>query len=109
MWVATTQGFYRVVQHRRDRSKLLVRARTREDIEALRDQIPDIRTFSDSRADYRWRAVVTRAEWIAALAQLVSELDYPNFKSAVASRQGSERAHYYGEVWSVLAGLQQEE
>lgn len=107
MWLVTTQGFYSVVQHRRDHDKLLVRARTREDIEALRVQIPDLRPFSDSRADYRWRAVVTRAEWIAALAQLVSEIDYPNFKSAVGSRQGAERAHVYGEVWRILASLQE--
>src|SRR5436190_2792927 len=70
MWLFTTQGFYSVVAHRRDPDRLLVRARAREDLDALRDQIPELRIFSDPHADYRWRAVVTRAEWVATIAQL---------------------------------------
>ena len=81
MWVATTQGFYSVVAHRDEPDKLLVRARTREDIETLREQIP-------------------------ALAQLVTDLDYDNFKNAVAERQGAERAALYGVVWRELLRLQ---
>ncbi len=107
MWITTTQGFYSVVAHRDDPDKLLVRARTREDIEALREQIPDLEPFEDRRADYRHRAVVSRAEWVAALAQLVTDIDYDNFKNAVAARQGGERAALYGVVWRELLRLQQ--
>ena len=109
MWLLTTQGFYSVVAHRDDPDKLLVRARTREDIEALREQIPMLEPFEDRFADYRHRAVVTRAEWLVALAQLVTELDYDNFKSAVAEHQGAERAALYGAVWSELRRLQRSE
>ena len=107
MWVTTTQGFYSVVAHRDEPDKLLVRARTREDIEALREQIPALEPFEDPEADYRHRAVVSRAEWVAALAQLVADLDYDNFKNAVAERQGAERAAIYGVVWRELLRLQQ--
>src|SRR4051794_4472799 len=62
MWLVATQGFYSVVAHRRHPDRVIVRARAREDLEALRDQIPGLRVFSDPHADYRWRAVVTRAE-----------------------------------------------
>src|SRR3954451_23252778 len=106
MWLFTTQGFYSVVTHRRDRDKLLVRARAREDLEALREQIPELRIFSDPSADYRWRAVVTRAEWVAALAQLASDIDYDNFKNAVAIRQGIDRERLYSRVWAALRSLQ---
>ena len=109
MWLLTTQGFYSVVAHRDDPDKLLVRARTRGDIEALREQIPTLEPFEDRSADYRHRAVVTRAEWLVALAQLVTELDYDNFKSAVAEHQGAERAALYGAVWSELRRLQRSE
>ena len=106
MWLLTTQGFYSVVAHRDDPDKLLVRARTRADIEALGEQIPAIEPFEDPAADYRYRAVVSRAEWLVALAQLVTELDYDNFKNAVAGRQGSERAALYGVLWRELRRLQ---
>ena len=42
----------------------------------------------------------------AALAALVADIDYGNFKNAVASRQGYDRASVYGDVWGVLYGLQ---
>ena len=108
MWLMTTSGFYSVIEHRRDPERLIVRARAKEDIEALRRWIPDIEPRSDATADYLWRAVVTRAEWVVALAQMASEVDYPNFKAAVAQRQGAERACYYTEVWQVLRRIQRE-
>ena len=108
MWLMTTSGFYSVVEHRRDPERLVVRARAKEDIEALRRWIPGVEPRSDAAADYLWRAVVTRAEWVVALAQMASEVDYPNFKAAVAQRQGAERACYYTEVWQVLRRIQRE-
>lgn len=109
MWLFTPQGFYSVVAHRRDPEKLLVRARVRADLEALREQAPDLRIFSDRGADYRWRAVIRRAEWVAAIAQLASEIDYDNFKSTVAERQGHERSRIYSHVWGELLTLQRED
>jgi hypothetical protein len=106
MWLFTTQGFYSVVAHRRDAEKLIVRARAREDLEALREQIPELRVFADPNADYRWRAIVTRAEWVAAVAQLASDVDYDNFKSAVGARQGRRRERLYHRVWAALQELQ---
>ena len=106
MWLTTTQGFYSVVRHRQDPEKLIVRGRAREDLEALQAQIPGLRIFSDKNADYRWRAVVTEAEWVAAVAQLAGVIDYDNFKSAVAERQGHDRARVYGRVWGELLSLQ---
>lgn len=46
------------------------------------------------------------AEWVAAVAQLAGEIDYDNFKSAVARNQGQVRASVYGRVWGELLSLQ---
>ena len=109
MWIVTTQGFYSVVADRDDPDRVLVRARVREDLEALKRQIPDLEIFEDRDADYRWRARVSREDWSHAAAQLAREIDYPNFKNEVAKRQGHERAGVYGRVWSELFGLQRED
>lgn len=106
MWVLTTQGFYSVVAHRDDPGLLLVRARTREDIEALGAQIPTIEPFEDGGADYRWRALVSRADWEQALVRLARGIDYDNFKNAVEVRQGPEREAVYHRVWRELLRLQ---
>jgi len=106
MWTITTRGFYSVVAHRTKPDTVLVRGRVRDDIEALGDLIPDLEVFEDGHADYRWRAIVPKADWLAALNTMADEVDYDNFKNAVAKRQGSERAHLYHDVWSVLYRLQ---
>lgn len=105
MWLITTQGFYSAVEHRDDPDVLIIRARALEDIEALRVQVPSIEPFEDPTADYRWRAFVKRAEWVEAVGKLAAEVDYPNFKNAVAERQGRGRAFVYSKVWQVLLEL----
>lgn len=107
MWLMTTQGFYSVVADRDSRDGVLIRARTQEDIEALRRQIPDLEPFEGAGTDYRWRAYASKAEWVAAAALLASAIDYPNFKNAVAERQGKGRASLYAKVWSTLLRLQE--
>lgn len=109
MWLLTAQGFYSAVAHRDEPDTIIVRARTRADIEALRAQIPGLEPIENLTADYRWRAFVTREQWRGAVASLAEKIDYDNFKNAVRDRQGRERAHTYHEVWRELMSLQQEE
>ncbi len=106
MWLVTTRGFFSVVQDDEDASRVLVRARVREDLEALRDVLPELEPWHDPSADSAWRARISRGEWGYALGVMAGEIDYRNFKNAVAERQGYERASVYGEVWRVLYNLQ---
>ena len=64
----------------------------------------DIIESEDS--DYRYRSVGKRETVMTAMATLVADIDYDNFKSEVASRQGYGRAAVYGNLWGVLHGLQ---
>ena len=106
MWTITTRGFYSVVAHRELPDTMLVRGRVRADLDALGDLIPGLAVYEDRGADYRYRAIVSSPAWRAALDVMASEIDYDNFKNAVAERQGHGRARVYGEVWSVLHPLQ---
>lgn len=40
-----------------------------------------------------------------AFATMLREIDYANFKDAVATRQGPGRAEVYGKVWGTLLAL----
>ena len=101
MWLMTTRGFYSVVEHRDDAERLLVRARTREDIEALAGLVAAAPVWLES-ADYAWRVETTRTEWQAAMQVLVREITYPNFKSAI-----KDATHHdaYLDVWLVMNKL----
>jgi len=107
MWLATTIGFFSVVGHADDTDTVLVRARAREDLDALRRRyLPDLEIVENHGSDYRFRAYMRRDEWEYAAQRLAADIDYPNFKNAVAERQGPERAHLYSRVWAALRELQ---
>ena len=110
MWLTAPLGFYSIVQKPGD-EHLTVRTRTRADLDRLRAQIcPTLTpTIAGAGTDYPYRATCSHQDWSAALAALGTDIDYSNFKSTVAQRQGHARARVYGRVWQDLLALEQEE
>src|SRR3954467_9955631 len=109
MWILSTAGFFSVVAEPDDPERLLVRSRVRADLEALRDRyLPDLEIVEGAGTDYRYRGFVTRADFEPVAAKLVADIDYSNFKDAVAKRQAHSRAGVYSKVWSVLYKLQRD-
>lgn len=110
MWLITPIGFFSVVQKPGDVAvdTLTIRSRVRSDLEALRQHhLPHLGAITESKnTDYRFRAVAPRAEVAAAMADMVRQLNYSNFKSQVAKTQGASRSHLYHDVWQVLYRLQ---
>ena len=106
MWVLTPRGFFSVVQDRDDSNRLLVRARVRADLQRLSDVLPGIEPIGGQGTDYPWRVWVDRRDWSRALEQMCDEINYGNFKSAVADRQGEARAAIYGDTWKALQRLE---
>jgi hypothetical protein len=112
MWILTACGFYSVVQKPEDVAKgeVSIRARVRADLEALAEFLPamgDIIESDDS--DYRFRVIAAKDDFAAAAAAMVQDIDYSNFKSTVAERQGQERADVYSGVWLDLLTLQNDD
>jgi len=110
MWLVTTFGFYSVVEKAWDRDKgsLTVRARAREDLEALRDRyLPAMGDIAeDESADYRFRAQAPREQVVEAFARAVRDIDYDNFKEAISRRQGWARERIYHDAWQAFLAIQ---
>lgn len=83
MWVLSTRGFFSVVADEADPSRVLVRARVREDLDRLGELLLQLEPWHDPTADYAWRALVDRSEWGHELGVIAGEIDYRNFKKAV--------------------------
>ena len=101
MWVFTTAGFLSAVEHRDDPEFLIVRARAAEDLDELCRWAGSERVDTPD-ADYPYRTIIRKqkfADWLRAQA---AAIDYPNFKDAVADRQGGGRASVYAQVWAAL-------
>ena len=107
MWLFTKHGFLSVVCARQDDGKqgqpidmarLMVRARVRGHLEALKKRWPDhlglcdIRTFAGT--DYAFRMFVDKPAWSRVLSELGLETDYDNFKSEVARHEGAAGSPY---------------
>jgi hypothetical protein len=122
MLIFTKHGFYSAVSARQadsrhgqsiDPDRIMVRARLRSHLEALQRRFPDrlrtcdIREFAGT--DYAYRLFVEKTVWSQVLAGLANEIDYDNFKSEVASLQGSAGAAYersLHDVWPIMNRLQ---
>ena len=102
MWTMTKRGFYSVVAHRDDPSRVLVRSRCERDIRALKDLVPDEEPFYMAYADYHWRLECSSDEWVRAVSVMAAEIDYPNFKSAITDQA---HHHAYMDVWHALLPL----
>lgn len=111
MWLFTKVGFFSAVEAAEPQPELggpgdvlSIRARVEEDLDALRAAYaPKLGpTIQIPNRDYPYRAYITKEGWAEASARMSLDLDYGNFKSMVAATQGYERAHLYGDVWSVM-------
>ena len=122
MWLFTKHGFFSAVCPRAgagghsqpiDPDRMMVRARVRSHLDALKARFPELLGGCDVRAtkgtDYAYRLFVDKAVWAQVLAALADETDYDNFKSEVARHQGSAGVAYEDalhKVWSVMHRLQ---
>jgi len=122
MWIFTKYGFFSAVSARQENEKygqvldpnrIMVRARVRGHLEALKERFPDMLGQCDIHAfigtDYAFRIFVDKLVWSQVLSDLAKETDYDNFKSEVARYQGPDGADYehsLHEVWSVMYRLQ---
>ena len=122
MWIFTKHGFFSAVCARQgdgghqepvDAERIMVRARVRRHLEALKEQFPDLldecEIQASTRTDYAYRLFVPKPAWVQVLAGLAEETDYDNFKSEVAHHQGAAGAayeHALHDVWSVMHKLQ---
>ena len=113
MWIMTTIGFFSIVQKPEDKrdDTLTIRSRVKSDLIALRDQyLPNLGPIvANVGTDYQYRASAPHTDVSAALQKLTQDIDYDNFKNAVASRQDYSRANLYGKVWSTLYNLSEKQ
>jgi hypothetical protein len=115
MWIFTNFGFFSIVQNYENAERLVVRARSKGDLQALITNhgndlgvtLKDIDTNDTS--DYRYRIHVDRPKWAIVMMKITNDIDYTNFKDSVHSKMGKERAGLCSHVWSVMYTLQDKE
>ena len=121
MWIFTRYGFFSIAcastpDGAIDTGTMMVRSRLREHLISLKDRFPDsdvgkAEIQSSDHTDYRYRIVVSKSAWVAALAELATEQTWANFKNE-ASRfsRAKKMAYAYVDalhsIWDVMYRLQ---
>lgn len=94
------------MKDRKDPNNLQVRARVREDILA---HFPDAQVFVAHGGDYRHRAVISKADVAAKIAEMILDINYDSHFKDVAIRtspkSSSRMPAYYG-AWTAFAKMQ---
>lgn len=91
-------GYYSAVQHRDDKSLVMIRARAKDHAQRLLDffekdkcggPAPEMKE-TPPPADYRWRITLTKIQWSNFVAFAALEINYDNFKNEAHKRKNPE-------------------
>jgi hypothetical protein len=96
MWCFTRYGFLSVACAQAkdgsiDSQTVMVRARRADHLRNLQARFPALAVaeiVTLPNRDYRYRLVVPKRVWVAALAEMAEEQEWSNFKQQVAEHQG---------------------
>lgn len=102
MWVFFPNAMLSIVAHRDKPDTLLVRARFRGDIERV---LPGVRVTRTPRADYLYRAEVSRIAMAGLLSEHANTMAYANVKGAIPMGD-RRRSHAMHDVWQVMFDAQ---
>jgi len=101
MWIFFNDSFVSCVEHKKDHTKIMVRARLQGGIEAL---FPGVDVERTPDADYLYRAVVSKEDVSKMVSDRIQGIDYPNFKNSVTDNR---RHDAYSRVWEVMLQAQE--
>lgn len=104
MWILTVYGFFSAVASDVEPNKLLVRARAKMDLENLRDKYLPMagEIYEWKKRDYPYRLIVDQDDFAKAMAEMIRDINYTNFKDAVTHQMGRRRHDVYMRVWGIL-------
>lgn len=100
MWIYLNNSFLSIVQNDQDADLLHVRARKKDDIEAV---FPNASVKFTPTGDYKYRTDVRRENVANALHRMAATIEYTNFKNSVKDHQ---RHDAYMDTWSAAHGLE---
>lgn len=108
MWIIAQTGFVSLVQDRKDKSKVWVRARIKEDIAMMFPAYAD-EIITKIGADYIYRLIVPKDVAALAMWNAVQDVDYDSHAKEVMNRRShpnAQRMGAYYSIWTALAKLQ---
>lgn len=105
MWLYTPIGFFSITAAPNHPGALQIRGRVFDDLENLRRRVPGGENYpilSNAGTDYEYRFLAPKFVIAPLIAELVSSIDYSNFKAQITDHT---RHSIYMTIWSVTGRL----
>lgn len=116
MWIFTQHGFFSATRSLQDPDKFQVRARLRADLESLlalmqsRAGWDTIEILETTHSDYRYRVLLTPAQFNEVLLAVAEKIDYSNFKSRIGQTAGQKsKLGALHQIWEIMMNFQRKE
>jgi predicted small integral membrane protein len=124
MWIFTRYGFFSIAcatgaEGALDADTVMVRSKLDEHLLSLKARFPGTELGkaeiqSSDLTDYRYRIVLPKADWVAALAELATEQTWSNFKNETSRFSRAKKTAYayvdaLHRIWDVMHRLQVQE
>lgn len=93
MWVYMNDSFLSIIEDKKNRANLVVRARRKKDLLRV---FPHAQIYKSRTADYRFRVFMPRREVALAIGRRILKINYTNFKDSV---KDTGRHSIYVDVW----------
>ena len=122
MWIFTKYGFFSIACANKrgsgdiDPNVVMVRSRLKEHLVNLQERfketdIAKLAIEDSTHTDYRYRIVMPKDEWVAALSEMSAEQTWRNFKNEAslftrAHKLGTRYVHALHDIWEVMYRLQ---
>jgi hypothetical protein len=109
MWICSKFGFFSIVK-KGEPDTWQVRARRESDLSELLDATDlDAEIKSTPNGDYAFRIIVDRDGLERIFSSLADSIDYPNFKSCIASLPDQkDKLHAYEDFWLGMLKVQKQ-
>ena len=101
MWIFTKYGFITVSQHKRVEEQFMIKSRVRTPLDIL---WPESKITILPEVDYRFRISIPKTEAMEVLSNLISSIDYSNFKNACEEDAAYRRT--LNKIWIELSEYQ---
>jgi hypothetical protein len=98
MWIFLNDGFFSIVESYEDKSKFLVRARIKGDLERV---FGDHEVLETPYNDYRFRMILDKKYVTNIIANRIENIDYSNFKNSISPKLESLKSAC-SKVWRVM-------
>jgi hypothetical protein len=100
MWIFMNDGFFSIVEDKKNPHRFSIRARKKGDLERV-FLVKPAAVLETTESDYRFRIFLPKDIVAKRMAEEIESINYTNFKDSIP-KEDKDRYSIYAKVWHVM-------